>query len=337
MGRARHATWSVVLSLLITGVSAAQESALERAKSEAARLRQASPASEDNIWKEIKAVRDRSAGLHAAIRDWVESVLPKSRVALDAEFLYLSPKVNADLRRAGLFASDSSGDIFKSAPGSVTRMEFSRPPEDADKLIATVGVDVPCGNDDAVYIYDYSQGRPRRVLESHGSRDHDESISDVRFSKRDAIGNQLILTLRYAVQCGSSWNMLSYDLFRLSATAGAAAPILGGEQGVWFGANNPYQLRLEPEELLMEVRDRSIDGGIHNRAHVLHFKATGSIAEGRPGCLAAAGFRRRVAHSSMGRNGIQIRGKRTRQTEKVARVSGRRFCCRRIPVRPTVP
>src|SRR5437762_11655911 len=113
MGRTRHATWSVVLSLVITGVSVAQESVLERAKSEAARLRQASPASEDKIWKEIKAVRDRSAGLHAAIRDWVESVLPKSRAALDAEFLYLSPKVNADLRRAGLFASDSSGDIFK--------------------------------------------------------------------------------------------------------------------------------------------------------------------------------------------------------------------------------
>lgn len=116
-------------------MSTAQESALERAKSEAARLRQASPASEDNIWKEIKAVRDRSAGLHAAIRDWVESVLPKSRAALDAEFLYLSPKVNADLRRAGLFASDSSGDIFKSAPGSVTRMEFSRPPEDAARSV----------------------------------------------------------------------------------------------------------------------------------------------------------------------------------------------------------
>jgi len=181
-----------------------------------------------------KAVRDRSAGLHAAIRDWVESVLPKSRAALDAEFLFLSPKLNADLRRAGLFASDSSGDLFRSDPGSVTRMEFSRPPEDADKLIATVGVDVPCGNDDAVYIYDYSQGQPRRVLESHGTRDHDESVSDVRLSKRDAVGNQLILTLRYAVQCGSSWNMLSYDLFRLSGTAGAAVPILGGEQGIWF-------------------------------------------------------------------------------------------------------
>ena len=58
-----------------------------------------------------------------------------------------------------------------------------------------------------------------------------------------------------------------------------AAPMLGGEQGIWFGSDHPYQLRLEPGELLMELRDRSIDGGIHNRAHVLHFKATGSTAE----------------------------------------------------------
>lgn len=279
MSRARHATWSLVLSVSISGVSGAQESGLERAKSESARLRQASPPSESDIWKEIKTVRDRSAAFHASIRDWVASLLPKSRAALDAEFLFLSSRVNADLQRAGLFASDTSGDHFKFEPGTVTRMEFSRPPEDSDKLTVTVGVDVPCGNDDAVYIYDYSQGEPRRILESHGTRDHDESMSDVRFSKRDAIGSQLILTLRYGVQCGSSWNMLSYDLFRLSATASAAVPILNAEQRIWFGANSPYQLRLEPEELLMEVRDSSIDGGIHNRAHVLHFKAPGLTIE----------------------------------------------------------
>jgi len=143
-------------------------------------------------------------------------------------------------------------------------MELSRPTEDADKLVVTAGIDVPCGSDDAVCIYDYSQGQPRRVLESHGTRDHDESISGVRFSKRDAVGNQLILTLRYGVQCGSNWNMLSYDLFRLSPTASTAAPILGGNHGIWFGADNPYQLRLESDYLLMEVCDRSIDG-IHNR------------------------------------------------------------------------
>lgn len=160
-------------------------------------------------------------------------------------------RLNADLQRAGLVTSDRSGDTFKFQPGSVTRLEISRPSEDTDKLAITVGVGVPCGNDDVVYVYDYSQGPPQRVLESHGTRDHDESLSDVRFSKRDAMSSQLILTLRYGVQCGSSWNVLSYDLFRLSTTTNMAAPILGGEHGIWFGADNHYQLRLEPDELLM--------------------------------------------------------------------------------------
>src|SRR5207244_12912609 len=55
-----------------------------------------------------------------------------------------------------------------------------------------------------------------------------------------------------------------------------AVPILRGEHGIWFGADNAYQLRIEPDELLIEVRDRSIDTGIHNRAHVLHYNTVHS-------------------------------------------------------------
>src|SRR5438128_6385768 len=102
MGRATYAARTLVMSLLMAGVSGGQEQTLERVINESARLRQAPPPSESNVWKEIKAVRDRSAGFHTAIRDWVESLLPKSRTALDAEFSFLSPRLNADLQRAGL-------------------------------------------------------------------------------------------------------------------------------------------------------------------------------------------------------------------------------------------
>jgi hypothetical protein len=146
-------------------------------------------------------------------------------------------------------------------------------------LFVVVGLDLPCGSTDAVYVYDYSQGKPQRILESLGTKDHDESIPDILISKRDTSGNQSILTLRHAVQCGSSWNMLSYDLFLLSSTARSAVQKLGGEHGIWFGVDRPYQIRLEPDDLLMELWDRSVDNAIHSRAHVLHFKATSSKAE----------------------------------------------------------
>src|ERR1019366_4630996 len=68
MGRATYPVRTVVLSLLIAGVSGGQERDPERAKSESARLRQAASPSESDVWKHIKAVRDRSADFHAAIR-----------------------------------------------------------------------------------------------------------------------------------------------------------------------------------------------------------------------------------------------------------------------------
>lgn len=110
------------------------------------------------------------------------------------------------------------------------------------------------------------------MLESRGSRDHDESVADVMVSPADSSGSRLILTLRYGVQCGSSWNELSYDLYRLAGGSDRSVPVLAGEHGVWLGAGEPYQVRLEPDELLMELRDRSIDAGLHNRAHVLDYR-----------------------------------------------------------------
>jgi hypothetical protein len=135
------------------------------------------------------------------------------------------------------------------------------------------------GSDDVAYIYDYSGGSPRRALESHATRDHDESLSEVAFSKRDANGAQLILTLRYAVQCESSWNGLSYDLFRYSPALGAAVPILDGNEIIYFGSDNPSAFRLEPNELLLEVNGLSMDVDILVRTHVLHYDAAKASIE----------------------------------------------------------
>jgi hypothetical protein len=260
---------SLLISLFLACVGEGQEQALERMKNESARLREAAPPSDSDFAENMKAVRTRSGAFHTAVRDWIESLLPKSRPALDSGFPLLNTRIDAELQHNRLIGSSWTGEDF--TLGLVSRVALSRPREDLNKLAVTVGVGVPCGSDEAVYVYDYSHGLPRRILESHGTQDHDESVSDVRFSSPDAGGNQLILTLRYGVQCASTWNLLSYDLFRWSTTANMAVSILSGEHGIWFGDEHPYQLRLDPEELLMEVRDRSIDADIHNRIHVLHF------------------------------------------------------------------
>ncbi len=135
----------------------------------------------------------------ARSRDWIESLLPKTRATLDSELPLLNARLQAQLQGSRLIDSNDSFDNFR--PGFLTRVELSHPSDDPDKLAVIVGVEIPCGADEVVYLYDYSQGPRRRVLESHGAHDHDERVYNVRLSKPDALGNQLFLTSRLAVQC----------------------------------------------------------------------------------------------------------------------------------------
>lgn len=266
---------TLLCSLLLAAAVRGQDSALERIKSEAARVR-ATPLPANGYWPDTKVVRGQLAGFHAAVRDWIDAVLPRSRAGLDAELMLLNMRIISELERAGVFGDEDATE-FK--PGIVTRAEISRSADDPEKVTVIVGLGVPCGSDDAVYVYDYGQVPPRRVLELHGTRDHDESLSQIRFSNRDAAGRQLLLTVRYAVQCGSSWNRLVYDLFRLRLTGTPVSSILSADQGIWFNAEIPYHVRLQPDELLIELRDRSMDGGILVRTHVLRYRVTDAAVD----------------------------------------------------------
>jgi hypothetical protein len=258
--------------LAVAGACFAQERELERVKNESDRIRKGPPIVEI-------APTPRPASLHTAVRDWIESLLPNSKENLSSQAPFFLARLRADLQRNGLSLppdSDlSNPNEFKA--GSVDDLNVRVPTEDPTKLAITVGIGVPCGSSDTVYVYDYSQGSPRRILESAGSREHDESVwGDVRFSKADASGNQSILILRQAVQCASFWGVLSYDLFRVTPIFPNAKRVFGGEQSWWYwAANNPVQVRLGPTDLLMEIAGRGLDGGLDVRPHILHVDTSG--------------------------------------------------------------
>lgn len=206
--------------------------------------------------------------LHQALRDWIEPQLPPSSAALDQTFAQLSSRLEEGLRRSDLLQPEGEPTRF----GRVSRLELHRAQDTAEKLVVIVGVAVPCGSHDAVYVYDYTLGSPRRVLESHGTREHDQTVEGVRISRTNG-ARQVILTLRTPVQCASAWSTLAYDVFDLPSASNRSTPVLSEEHGIWFGPDPAYQIRLEPDEFFVELRSSSIDGGIHNRAHVLHYRA----------------------------------------------------------------
>jgi hypothetical protein len=260
---------AIALLLFTATVWAQQDPNLQSAVSEAGRLRQWRATPDEKISDSEQ--RHFSANLHRSLRDWIESRLPQSKDALDRELPLLQTGLKAELWRVGLLAPEQKYDLEY---GYVRDVEVTRPAEYPEALKVVVGATVPCGVDDVVYIYDYSTGFRRRVLESPGHRDHDETVSGVYFAG-DA-DNRLILTLRYAVQCASAWNGLSYDLYRLTPASAEVVPILVGEHG-YYGYE--YELRLKADDLLLELKDRSIDGGLHSRTHILHYRIGPDTAE----------------------------------------------------------
>jgi hypothetical protein len=251
--------------LVVCGMAdALSGQSLERAVAVSRQLSEAPKPADGTFWDGLKAILERSQTLHAALRDWAESLLPKSRATLDAELPHYKLTLDAELRRAELPAS----------------IDVSRPKEDPDKVVVQIGVEVPCGVAESVYVYDYASGSPRRILESSPlTQEHGETLSSIEFSAPDRLGVRSILVARYGVQCGSSWNRLSYEWYRIATGADRAVLALKDKHGIWFGGDPPYEVRLSGDELLMEIRDRSIDTDVHNRAHVLHYRATNGGAE----------------------------------------------------------
>jgi hypothetical protein len=265
----------VFVSFIFTAKLFAQDPATKKIVAEATRLRETNSSPDTNLQKAAQDKRDRIAALNDALRDWVESRLPKSKPALDAGFDGLQDRLKVELSRAGVLPPANGADEY----GYIARLELSRPSEFSGALAIIEGITAPCGTADSVYVYDYNAGSPRRILESRGSSEHDETVSSEYFSSPDVSGNRLFLVFRHAVQCGSSWNRLSYDLFRLSTSGSAAAPIFSGDHGIWKGANDAYHIQLKPDEMLLELQDRSVDAHIRNRTHVLRYSIGPSAVE----------------------------------------------------------
>jgi hypothetical protein len=247
----------------------AQDPATKRLVAEANRLRETNISPDTNLSKAANDERDRIADLNDALRDWVETRLPKSRTLLETAFATLPDRMRAELQRAGVLAPSNGAEEY----GYVGGLEISRPAEFPEALVITERITSPCGTADSVYAYDYTAGSPRRVLESRGSR-QDETLIGKYFSAADAAGNRLFLAFRHAAQCGSSWNRLFYELFRLRPDGNAAASILSGDHGISTAAGDAYRVQLMPDDLVIELKDRSIDTRVRNRTHLLHYRVT---------------------------------------------------------------
>ncbi|HTB12841.1 MAG TPA: hypothetical protein VK752_14770 [Bryobacteraceae bacterium] len=143
-------------------------------------------------------------------------------------------------------------------------------PELPDVLLVTPGVGVRCGEDQAVYGYQFDANGWARVISDHTASDFGYGWARFELSDADGHGRRLLLIQRASVQCESTWMGATYSVFRMASdSATPPVSLLSGEHGFWMGNDDDgLVFALKPDELIIELLDSSVDSGVHNRTQI---------------------------------------------------------------------
>jgi hypothetical protein len=253
--------------------SMAQTDPLERLKSEVAR---------------VKALPDEKADgeaatIHRALRDWIESRLPGDKGLLHVAMPRAEAVMRSELKAAGL---EGEGSADADTTFGYATVDFKQLLELPNTLLVTAGVSVPCGVDEAVYLYQFDATSRTRVLED---RPLGYGSTHVELSQPDGEGRRLLLAHRWSIQCQSTWMGMAYSVYRFGLLSGLPERLLSEEHGFWLGNDGP-EFDLTPDGLVVEFLDSSLDTGVHNRTHVIRYEFKDNVRRIDPVALQAQDF-----------------------------------------------
>ena len=209
------------------------------------------------------------------LRDWAESrlhALPQS-----GDEGALQRKLNAELREAKLLCS-AGGQDQKPCPdgtllGFLSELQFRR---SASFLILQTSVGIECGADESAYLYSWSGEGWRRVWETEQNTYtkgayKPQVIHSVLISRYNRANNYIVLTLGSESWCQSNWHNVYYRAFRLGPDL-QAGPLVNGDEWAFFADYPPIRGSVTQDDVLVEFRISSIDGGVHNRAAIRRYE-----------------------------------------------------------------
>ena len=260
------------LAFLLTAVAAfSQDAALARIKQKLSEARSLSE-------KHQAVGAAQLSTIHADLRNWMESRLPKSFPADPAP---LEKSLNGQLVAAGIQRTDSRDmDIDDPALDSVG-LDFETVPGLPSVLLASTWVRISCGGDAAIYGYRYDSAGATRVFENYPSSESGYGFGKTEVSAPDGLGRRLLLIKATSTQCASTWMGMTYSVYRFGLPSVAPETLLSEKHGFWLGNDGP-EFVLKPDQMVIEFLDSSIDGGVHNRTYLLRYDFSDGVKRVEP-------------------------------------------------------
>lgn len=218
------------------------------------------------------------------LRDWIESHLHRFRTNADANGV--EHQLNEDLKNARVtLDDDAAGQYGENLLGSLGDVELYLQ-SDPSFLLVKTRVGILCGFDESAYIYQWNQNHWQRRWESERNtytKDHynPQTILEVLISpahdgnRSGELDGHLILTLGKNPWCASNWQPVYYRVWRVSARK---STLLLDQSEYAFEAELIHG-SVTFDDVVVEFRVGSIDGAVHNRAAVGHYKMRGDKLE----------------------------------------------------------
>ena len=248
---------------------------------------------------------ERDAGpelnpVKVALRRWVEAQLPTPSMPgriegtietpTAASLSALARQLNDELNNAQLTCGDFNAksyrcgnpndpdDIYATERGHVGVVQLGLLDYGTYLLVVT-GVGVLCGQDQSAYLYEADKGAWKLVFSSE-QNDYRKGVYAVQNFTEIAVSpwvdgkpetHPLVATLGYGPWCSSTWSSLFTRLWRISTRTTSPKPLIDRTDGMWWGNEDYGAASLEPQDLLVQYTDASMDAGVHSRKHVRRY------------------------------------------------------------------
>jgi hypothetical protein len=224
------------------------------------------------------------------VRDLFASVL---KGAPDTDAINLQKQVVTALSAAGVTLGNrlKGHDVYNEHDavqrfvlthpyGAIGDIVVRTPPDHNDLLVFTADLEISCGSDSVLYLFQKQDGGWRRILdvESNGYKEVSGGLGmfDWRFGGGTAAGGWFLVTTDVNPWCSSNWQSLRWKVVRPGPSPEKPEVLMTASDGVYLGVDEPY--RLSANEAGFELRfygEESLDLGELIRPHVRNYSLVG--------------------------------------------------------------
>jgi len=218
------------------------------------------------------------------LRDLITARL--AGAARDAAPAKLQESVRNDLKAGGMVLQSDVPEIPRTGPlpedaefGFIQKITIEKPAKHEDLLVAVTTLQIPCGSDSSLYIFQWQKTGWNLILaqEANGYDRIDGAQGDFGYSisPPDVSGHWFVATANVDPWCTSMWRGIRYEILRAGSDAYEPNVLYTGKSGIYL-EDDLFRLKTTSDTVSLSfVAEQRLDTEIFFRKHLLNFRVSG--------------------------------------------------------------